>query len=96
MLMVSKPKIANSIYVLEHRINAAVMLGRPLLPHEVVHHRNGIKNDNRPENLLVTTHSAHAIAHRDAEKELISLRQEVAALRLENANLKAVASGRLP
>lgn len=47
----------------EHVIVAEEMIGRPLKKGEVVHHINGLKQDNRRCNLLVCTRSYHQQLH---------------------------------
>ena len=46
-----------SMNILQHREVMEGMLGRKLLPKENVHHKNGVKHDNRPENLELWTTS---------------------------------------
>jgi HNH endonuclease len=43
------------VMILEHRAVMQRILGRPLEPFENVHHKNGVRHDNRPENLELWT-----------------------------------------
>ncbi len=45
------PRLNRNGHILEHIAVMEVKLGRRLRKGENVHHRNGVKTDNRPENL---------------------------------------------
>lgn len=58
------PNAQSNGYYLQHRLVMEQKIGRYLTKEEVVHHINGEKIDNRPENLFLTTHHWHGTHHR--------------------------------
>ena len=57
------PRANSNGYVRRSLLVVESTLGRFLLPDEIVHHINGDKQDDRPDNLSVMTQNEHARLH---------------------------------
>lgn len=57
------PKAHKDGYVMKHTVVAERTIGRYLHDNEEVHHINHIRNDNRPENLVVMDSHEHRSMH---------------------------------
>ncbi len=57
-------------YAYEHRVVAESVLGRPLTRHDIIHHKNGDRADNTPDNLMITRSIAEHAAHHRKRADL--------------------------
>jgi hypothetical protein len=78
-------------WVLEHRLVVARRIGRPLTRDEVVHHVNGIKSDNRDNNLQLLEqrrHNSHMV-NKELQERIQALETRVTLLESENVLLRS-------
>lgn len=83
------PDATSGKMVLEHRLVAEQKYGRRIRRDEHVHHLNGIRDDNRPENLEVISASVHAgISNKQGKQQRKDARAELEEYRRRFGPLK--------
>ena len=85
-LLRSRRKDGRQEKQLQHRVVMEKIIGRPLLRHETVHHRNGLRTDNSPRNLELWS-SSQPPGQRVEDKvnwarEILALYEDYSDLRL--------------
>jgi len=89
ILMPEYPRANKEGYILEHKLVWERVHNRPLPDGYHIHHINGIKNDNRPTNLLALPKKTHDRLIPELKKRIRQLEQEVKLLEkaLDNSQM---------
>lgn len=67
--MSGHPRSTKHKRVLQHVLVMEQKLGRPIERHEIIHHIDGNKSNNDPDNLMILNSSEHAKLHARERKE---------------------------
>lgn len=78
-------------YILEHRLIMEQHIGRYLETNEHVHHINGIRTDNRLENLILIKSSQHPGMHKGPRKRTAEKKNKILELRNKGWLVKEIA-----
>ena len=81
----------SQLNVKQHRFVMEGILGRPLTADEDVHHRNGIKHDNRPVNLELLQHGEHATLSNSTRPCRAGYKLKLSAAERQARSLQAIA-----